>query len=165
VQSCKVRGPLILPEALALVNPVFRKAGKLQREKVETRDRIGLYARWLPMQAAFMARRLSTEWKLSARTFPEILTRVDQLILSAHEGGVRFRDRKVGYESLVNASLLLLLSQPDPVMVLQSKLEDFEALMDGEEPKLGPAPLPPISEAVLPPLAKKPKGKKKRPNG
>jgi hypothetical protein len=92
------------------------------------------------MQTVDMARKLSHDFKLAARTAPEIYEVVNHLVLRAAADGVKFRRRKIGVEAAVNAILLDFLDKPEAerLAVLVRNVSRFETLMEDDGRANGP---------------------------
>lgn len=87
-------------------------------------------------------RKLTQEYKLAARTAPEVYEAVNRLVSTvASEGRVKFRGRKIGVEALLNAVLLDFLDRApgDQRELLARNVPRFEALL-GDEPAASSSP-------------------------
>lgn len=90
-----------------------------------------------------MSRNLTVDHKLSARTAPEMYAEFKRLVQDLELGGVKFRDRKVGLESVLNAILVRFFDLPPEQReeLIRENLPRFEAVMDSDKPVLLPVPI------------------------
>jgi hypothetical protein len=105
------------------------------------------------MQTVEMARKLSHDFKLAARTAPEIYEVVNHLVLRAAADGVKFRRRKIGVEAAVNAILLDFLdkTEAERLAVLVRNVSRFETLMEDDARKNGLVGEPAKDRPAVPP--------------
>jgi hypothetical protein len=97
-----------------------------------------------------MKRKLSHDFKLVARTAPEMYEMFNHLVLRAAAGGLKFRERKVGVEAALNAVLVDFFSRPEAerMKVIEAGVPAFEAIMERPAPDHWP---------IIPPLADPPR--------
>jgi len=90
------------------------------------------------MQTVEMGRKLSFDFKLTARTAPEMYEAFNHLVLRAAAEGLKFNNRKVGVEAAINAVLIEFFRQPEEVQlgVLKANVPRFEEIMAREDPLL-----------------------------
>jgi hypothetical protein len=94
------------------------------------------------MQNCDMARKLSHDFKLAARTAPEIYEAVNHLVLRAGSDGLKFRRRKIGVEAAVNAILVDFLdrSEAERMAILVKNVPRFESILEDESSGKLPEP-------------------------
>lgn len=87
------------------------------------------------VQTVTMARKLSFDFKLTARTAPELYEAFNHLVLKLEGEGIKFRKRKVSVEAAVNAVLLDFFDKPAPdrEALIRRNVPRFEEIMRSDE--------------------------------
>lgn len=93
------------------------------------------------MQNVEMAKKLSTDFKLSVRTARRIHEEFSALVVKVGNDGLKFNRRKIGVEAALNALLIEFLDRPlsEQLEILQRNVPRFEAELNAD-PK-GEAPV------------------------
>lgn len=95
------------------------------------------------MQIGTMARKLTQTFKFAARTAPELYESVNAFVTKvAVSEEVKFRNRKLGVEAVVNAVLLDFMTKPETerVAILARAVPSFEHLLEDALPTPGHLP-------------------------
>lgn len=98
-------------------------------------------------------KQLSYEFKVAARTTPEIHEAISTLVMKAGNRGIKFRGRKLGVEAAINALLIDFLEKPDEerMRLLSVGVSRFEEMLgDEQEPPLTASrPIPRSSGSIV----------------
>lgn len=83
-----------------------------------------------------MARSLSFDFKLSARTAPELYEAFNRLVLKLEAEGVKFRGRKVSVEATLNAVLIDFFGKSDEERerLVRQNVPRFEQILASDQP-------------------------------